>query len=634
MSWPIDWQAFHLLRPWWLLALLPMVWIIWKSWQAQAGSGDWSKVVDAELLPHLLEGQPQQRSRYWLWLLLLSWLLATLALAGPTWKKQPQPLYMKESALVILLDLSRSMDANDITPSRLTHARLKVLDILEQRKEGQTGLVVYTNEAFVVAPLTDDNRTIANLVPALSSDIMPSQGSRLSVAIERANQLLDDAGFQQAQLLVISDGVDDQQAYTLAKQLHSKKRSLSVLAIGSDQGSPIPLTGGGFLKDNNGAIVIAKADHASLQELARAGDGRYTTQRHDGSDLATLFPSELPNQESSENDRQQSQQQWQDEGIWLILPLLLFAALAFRRGWLFSLLLCSLLIQPQTSYALEWDNLWQTPDQKANQAMQQQQFQQAAEQFENPMWKGSALYRSGEYEQAAEVYSQINSADAHYNRGNALARAGRLEEAGLAYDEALKLDPEMEDARANKEIIEQLKQQNQQQNPQSNNDQQGQDGEQQQGDSQQQGEQGQQQSQQGEQSSGDSQTSSQSEDQQPSSEASQSQSASAGDKQQQEESQSQSGKSQDQKGESDENKSSQQPSAAPEQTQPDDATDDSQTTVAQQPQSDEESQGTEQQQYLQQWLRRIPDDPGGLLRRKFEQQHQQQSREQESQQPW
>ncbi len=621
MTFAIDWQSLHLLRPWWLLALLPAFWLAWRSWRAQNRSSDWSKVVDAKLLPHLLEGEQSGRRRFWPLLMLCGWVIATLAISGPAWQKLPQPLYMQESALVILLDLSRSMDANDITPSRLTHARLKVLDILAQRHEGQTGLVVYTDEAYVVSPLTDDNRTIANLVPALSSEVMPSQGSRLSVAIERANKLLDDAGFQNAQLLVVSDGVDDQRAFELAQQLASKNRTLSTLAIGSQQGSPIPLSSGGFLKDSDGAIVVSKADHASLQRLAALGGGRYTPLRHDGSDLTTLFPEELqPLDHGVESERQQSQQQWRDEGVWLLLPLLILAAFAFRRGWLFSVVFCVLLVQPQTSYALEWDHLWQSRDQQAASAMQQQQFQQAAKQFEDPLWRASALYRAGDYQQAAELFSQYNTADSHYNRGNALAKAGQLPEAIAAYQAALEIDPEHQDSQFNLALLQSLMEQ---QDQQSNSDQQGDEGEQQAGESQQQGEDGEAQPQPGEQSGEQSeqQSSSQPSDSEESQDAPESESSAATE--------------QDESTEEGDN------TAQTAQQTEDQTGDESDTEQAQQaePQesapSESDAAAEEQAQYLQQWLRRIPDDPGGLLRRKFEQQHQQQQPQQrEEHQPW
>lgn len=614
MSWPIDWQSLHLLRPWWLLALLPVLWLTWRSWRVQRSSGEWSKVVDAELLPHLLDGTEHTPRRLWPWLLLCGWTIAIIALSGPAWQKLPQPLYMKESALVILLDLSRSMDANDITPSRLTHARHKVLDILELRKEGQIGLLAYTDDAYVVSPLTDDNRTIANLVPALTSDIMPSHGSQLSKAILRANKLLDDAGFQQAQLLVISDGVDDEEAFSLAQQLAAQQRSLSVLAIGSDQGSPIPLTDGGFLKDSHGAIVISKTDHRSLQRLALAGAGRYAAQRHDGSDLKQLFPAiNKPLQEGAETDRQQNLQQWRDEGAWLLLPLLILAAFAFRRGWLFSVLFCALLVHPQPSYALDWDSLWQNSDQQATKAMEQQQFQQAAELFESPLWRASALYRAEQYQQAAELFAQHDTVEAYYNQGNALAKVGKLDEAIQAYQKALEKEPNHQDSQFNLALLQSLMESQEQQ---SNDAQQGENGEQQPGDKQQQGEQGQQQPEQGEQS-GEQQNQSQSAQQNNSKSK---QPPEAG---------------QDTESQSDDSEhTGTSPQQAAKQTE-NDSGEASPSQQAQLSQSESDITSSEQQQYLQQWLRRIPDDPGGLLRRKFELQHQQQQPQQdENQQSW
>ena len=155
---------FHWLRPEWLLAIPLVVLLAMLLARGKLGVGNWQSVIDPQLLPYVLSRDPG-RGHDHRWLLFgLAGIIATVALAGPAWQRIEQPVFRAEQALVIALDLSRSMDAQDVAPSRLIRARLKILDILERRKSGQTALVVYSANAFTVTPLTTDTDTIAALV--------------------------------------------------------------------------------------------------------------------------------------------------------------------------------------------------------------------------------------------------------------------------------------------------------------------------------------------------------------------------------------------------------------------------------------------------------------------------------------
>ena len=195
--------------------------------------------------------------------------MALVALAGPVWSQLPQPVFRAESALVMLLDVSRSMDAQDLAPSRLTRAKHKILDILQARQEGQTALVIFSGEAFVVSPLTDDARTMKTLVQTLETNLMPVQGSRPDLALKMGNELLEQAGIPGGALLLVMDGNAELETLETIKQLASKGRKISVLGVGTEEGAPIPEKGG-FVKDETGAIVVTKLDLASLQAAAHA----------------------------------------------------------------------------------------------------------------------------------------------------------------------------------------------------------------------------------------------------------------------------------------------------------------------------------------------------------------------------
>ena len=197
---------FHLLRPWWLAALPVLVWLVWQLVRSRAASGGWRAVVDAPLRAHVLaEPAVLRESRWPLVVTLASALLAVLAAAGPTWERLPVPAFRSDEALVVALDLSRSMDAADVVPSRVARARLKLLDLLGRRAAGQTALVVFSTHAFTVTPLTTDTRTIGALVGAVNTDIMPTQGSSLAAGLEKAGTLLRQTGLGAGEILAITD---------------------------------------------------------------------------------------------------------------------------------------------------------------------------------------------------------------------------------------------------------------------------------------------------------------------------------------------------------------------------------------------------------------------------------------------
>ncbi|MEZ5577180.1 MAG: VWA domain-containing protein [Candidatus Competibacteraceae bacterium] len=467
-------SEFHWLRPEWLWALLPLAVIVWRLLRQVRRASAWETQCD----PHLLEKLLIQRARHQRWplvLLAVAWVLAVIALAGPVWQKLPEPVYRTQAARVIVLDLSPSMNASDIRPSRIARARFKVLDLLNRYREGQTALVVFAGEPFVVSPLTDDTKTIAALVPTLSPELMPVSGDHARAALQRADELLSRAGVQDhGEIVLVTDGYDDP-AGTLeaVTALRAHGRRVSVLAVGTEEGTPISLADGGFLKDSTGAIVVPRLDAATLSELARQGGGHFVRLSADDRDIDALSSDPIVQvREVRPESARHSMDRWREEGPWLVLVLLPLAAFAFRRGWLTVVALAVLTLPPDPASASGWQDWWARPDQQGVQALQAGDGKKAAELFQDPAWKGSAHYQAGNYEKALENFSQSDTADALYNRGNALTHLGRLQEAIAAYDQALKQDPTNADVRHNKDLVEKLlkQQQQQQQQQQSKND--------------------------------------------------------------------------------------------------------------------------------------------------------------------
>ena len=567
---------FHFLRPEWFYAAIPALALYLLIRYRQGRGSAWERTIDPALLPYLLEtngGKPSRNPRV---LLLFAWLIGITALAGPVWEQTPQPVHEREDALVIILDLTRSMYSTDVKPNRLVRARRKLLDLLDGRVEGVTGLVVFAGDAHLVSPLTDDAKTIAELIPAVSPEIMPAPGSKLAPAITLAHKLFIDAGISSGRILIVTDEIRDvAQAQAIARQ-NRYAFPVSVLAVGTTQGAPILDPTLGYMRADNGQMIIPKVNMDSLREFASVAGGRFSAMTLVDTDLEFLLADQPLDDVQAFRETDRDFDIWYEEGPWLLLLLLPLAALGFRRGWLWQIGFICFLVPVDRAEASLWDDLWLTADQQGKQLLEANAPDIAAEKFENPAWKATASYRAENFDAASQTFSTLTTPDAAYNTGNALAKAGKYEEAINAYEKSLEQDPDQDDAKFNKALVEELLK--------SEQEQQQQEGE---GDDQ--------------QSSDDQQQNESEADQNQDSESQQNQ-----DDQDQESQDAEQQKAQEQ-----------QQAEQQEQEQEEGEAQDQQSA-----ESDSAPLSDEEQQALEQWLRKVPDDPGGLLRRKFEMQYQ------------
>ncbi len=587
------------LRPEWLFAVPLIVLLAVLLSRGKLGSGNWAAVIDAELMPFVLSRDPGRGTDHRWWLLGLGGIIAAVALAGPAWERIEQPVFRAEQALVVALDLSRSMDAQDIAPSRLQRAKLKILDMLERRTSGQTALVVYSANAFTVTPLTNDTDTIAALVNSLGTEIMPSRGSYPEVAIHKGRQLLDQASAGFGEVLLISDGGSSPAADAAARELVAAGYSLSILGVGTKEGAPIPRVSGGFVTDNRGQIAVPRLEDSGLRSLAGIGGGRYSQLTADNSDLDFLLSGEISGVGAVASDDALATDRWREEGPWLLLLLLPLAALAFRRGWVLLALLFVVPL-PQPAYAASWDDLWLNKDQQAKRQLAAGDADTAASLFENSDWQAVAQYRAGDYTASAQGFAEKGDARSLYNLGNAMAFQGELDAAIDAYEQVLEIEPQNDDASYNLELVRSLKEEQDDQQKNQGDEQQSQenpggDGEQSDAESQPEGE-GQE---------GESQSDSEAQEGDPSENR-------------------------------EEEMSEEEMQALQEELQR--AAEEAQAGEQPQQMSAAElaelREQQEQEQAMEQWLRRIPDDPGGLLRRKFRYQYQREGKDQDGNSVW
>lgn len=446
----------HLLRPWWLLALaaLPVLWWLWR--RGERGRTPWTQAVDAHLLPSLLQESPVVQGSGRMWLYALGYAIAVLALAGPAWRR-PVSTWTPQAPLVVVADMSSHMLVVDLKPSRLLRERVKIQQLIAQRRIGQVGLVAYAGDAFTVAPVSDDAHSLDDLVVALTPDTMPADGQRADLGLRRAADLLLRAGYRNGQILLLTDGADAL-AVQAAHAAHAQGYEVDVLGVGTATGAPLPATDGRFANDAGGQMQIARLDADGLRKVAAAGGGRFAAISSDSSDLAAVGVLEPPRLAPATAAAREAMA-WRDEGPWLLLLLLPLAVLAFRRGWLAAVLVVAFtlpLSPAQAAPSNAWQGLWQRRDQRADHALRTGDAKAAQALASTPDQLAAAAYLQGDYAKAAADWSRIDSADADYNRGNALARQGRYEDAIGAWQRALQRQPGMPDAQANIDAVRKL----------------------------------------------------------------------------------------------------------------------------------------------------------------------------------
>lgn len=569
-------NQLHFIRPWAWLLLIPtiLLWWLYRT-RGQQASG-WARLIDQHLLSWLMPKYQLSKSIRWQKnLLLIFWIFVVVALTGPSWKKLPQPVFSNQVSRVLVLDLSSSMDAQDVKPSRLARAKFKLTDILNTIKEGQTGLVVYAGDGFVLSPLTTDTDTIDNMVGVLATNLMPLVGSLHSKGIEKAIELLDNGAAGEGDIIWITDGASDKELSKIESLINKTPYNLNILAIGTAEGAPVPMSNGsGFMKDSNGNIVIPKLDYEQLARFADEVGATLTPMTASNADIELLLQREQLTIDEKLEKQDIMADSWEDAGFWLLFLTLPILLLGFKHRSMFAVIFVvtfGVVASPELQ-ANPLEKIFLNKDQQAKKLLNQEDYQEAYKTFDDPQWKAVAAYRNGDYKLAEDYFAngeKLSPPDQLYNKANAQALAGDLESAIESYTEALNLNPNHQDALHNKKIIEDLLRQQQQEQEQSQQQNESSESEQEQNDQQQ---------------------------------------------DQQQDDNSQSDETSDQQQESNEQQQ-QKPELTEEELQ-------------------QQFKDEEKDQELEQWLKRLPDDPGGLLRRKMYQEYRKRGHKQHVDETW
>ncbi|WP_179040140.1 VWA domain-containing protein [Rhizobium leguminosarum] len=442
---------FHFIRPWLLFLLSLPVLILWLASRSGDVRSQWRGMIAPHLLDSLMvDGSKGSRIRP-------SWVLAGILVAGivgaagPTWQREPPPFVEDTAPLVIAVDLSQTMDAIDVTPSRIERAKLKIKDVIDTRQGARTAIVAYAGTAHLVLPPTEDAALLESYSDALATRLMPRPGKDTAAALELADNLLEKERAS-GTILLLTDGIEE----AASKAIESNSNGIVILGVGTSAGGPVKTPDGGFASDASGSRLFSKLDLARLEEIGKETGADVATVTDDDTDvrwIAQRVRSNFAQKQAKEGER------WHDLGWWLVVPLSIALALSFRSGWVVRtgvLLLAAHLFSPGSARAEGLVNMWLTHDQQGRIAFERGEFDAAAGHFVDPMWKGVALYRAGKFREAVDALAAVETAESWYDQGNAFLHLGMYDEAVAAYGKALEKRKDWAAALANLAIAQQL----------------------------------------------------------------------------------------------------------------------------------------------------------------------------------
>lgn len=472
----MDLNQLHIAHPLWLWAgiAIPCIGIIFfLCYRATQPPHQLEKFIDSHLLPYLLIKNADHTRSKWKNLLLWSavWFCLSLALAGPRWNFRDIETFSRDQSLVIVLDLSESMNATDSKPSRLIRAKQKIEDILNLSHGIKIGLLAFAADPHMIAPITEDKETIRHLLSSLETDLVYIQGSQLGSALEMAAQMLEVEPGHNKALLVISDGgFEDASAITTAKKIAEKGVIIHTMGVGTVEGIPLRDHEGKMIK-KNGIPKISKLEKERLNEINKVGNGRYL-EAHYSDDAEKMILKQLEKSAEAQMNVGKKYRLWEEHFYLFILPVLPVILWWLRRGYVFALFLIFLnpLVKIEAANVYDY---FKNSEELGQQALNEGDYEKASSLFQDPYRKGVAYYKTGNFAEAEKMFRQSFREDiacqSLYNLGNAFVQQQKLKEAIDVYEEVLLKWPTHTKAKENLELVKKMLEQQQQDSSETEN---------------------------------------------------------------------------------------------------------------------------------------------------------------------
>ncbi|TRZ42007.1 VWA domain-containing protein [Robertkochia solimangrovi] len=454
---PIDWNAFHFLRPVFLWLYIPVIIFGILGFIRFKKKAPWETLIAPHLRPYIIKKGNERTAIFMhvMWIIAIS--LGVIAIAGPTWHQRDVDKQQIESPVFIVLELSASMMSEDIPPNRLERAKFKMTDLLDAKPGARFGLLAYAGTAHSVVPLADDYEIVKDHLNSLQPSVMPFKGADLRSGLDLVDSLSVNVEAP-ARIVLCIDDIDETLAGILQAYAGRSQNMLEIIPFNLNPGSSGQQSAG-FIDRN----IMTKLDGTKGIEV------NYLTM--DNSDMEMLSKRIRENLIYHKDDNEQ-EPQWVDMGWFLMIPMALLLLWWFRKGWV--LYLFPLMVLTSCSKERRFADLWYTRDYQGQRMSDHGDYSNAAERYDEPMRKGVAYYKAGDYEAAKREFKRDSTANGFYNLGITLIKTGDTLMAKMAFDEASRLNPNMENARKNSEVLKgwspvSEKDKKQQEDPGSNN---------------------------------------------------------------------------------------------------------------------------------------------------------------------
>lgn len=442
----------------WALVMIPLTWVLFfLYYRKTASQHKLETFIDKHLIPYLLLGTNKKKKKIWNQLFLWSvvWSCLVIALAGPRWDFREISTFTRDQSLAILLDLSESMNARDVSPSRLGRAKQRIEDLLDLSKGVKMGLIAFAADPHMIVPMTDDKDTIKHLLSSLDTDLVYVQGSKLSPALDMAATALENEPGNNKAIIIISDGgFEDSSAIYTAQKLSEKGILLYTMGVGSLEGAPLRDRQGAVTK-KNGSPIVSKLEQEKFSEISKMGKGRYFDAGH--SEQLSLIFEDLKKRGEIQEKISKTQRLWKEHFYLFLVPILPLFLWWYQRGYIIA---CVLFITATSFSNASLPSFFYNQDQQGEQAYKEEDYSVAASCFQDPYRRGVAYYRMGDYKSAEEMFRLSKrpemACSAAYNLGNSLVQQNKLQQAIVAYEEVLEQWPDYTPAKENLELVKKM----------------------------------------------------------------------------------------------------------------------------------------------------------------------------------
>lgn len=451
----IDWEKFHFLRPDYIWLAIPLAIIILLGVLAYSEKTSWKKYISLHLRPYVIEKGTAWKSRLIHVSLFLLFGFAFIGFLGPTWEEVKQPTKKLESQLVIALDLSQSMMVTDVSPTRLERAKFKIQDFLEANPRAETALQVFAASTHTVVPFTTDYKIILDHLDGLKPSMMPKRGTGFDNLFAKLDSTFVN-NQAEGKILLFTDDLEGINIQQVSAFMQQNNVLLYVYPMATMSGGHVPsFYNHKVALKSQGKIVTSQLNQAVEDNLKSIENVHVLDMSLDNSDVKILAE-DISDHLVFEEKPKDDEENWQDNGYWLIIPVIILFTFSFRKGWaIYSLLVLvcfSSCMEDSKEDALEkksFKDLWYSKAYQGQQAYDKGDYAVAAKLYEDPLHQGVSYFKQGDYLSAKTAFEKDSSNTGMYNLGLTYAKLGNLEKSQEIFESLVEKDPNFGEAQNN-----------------------------------------------------------------------------------------------------------------------------------------------------------------------------------------